>query len=139
MKELVSYYVQAMSAVGIALLGGLDRQLTALTLLILFDVISGLAHSCVESRETKAKWFNRDKAITGAITKMIYFVLIAVGVQMDKALGFNGIRIAFIGYMSLLEIASIFEHADACGLPIPNVIANAVKQAKAKMGIGGKK
>ncbi|HET6456136.1 MAG TPA: phage holin family protein [Armatimonadota bacterium] len=135
----ILYWVQTLAALGVALLGGLDRQLTALMLLIVFDVITGLAHSCVEAREKKRKWFNRDKAVTGAITKMVYFVLIAVGVQMDKALGFNGIRIGFIGYLSLLEIASIFEHAGGCGVPIPNVIAEAVKQAKAKMKIGGRK
>ena len=139
--DILGYWAQVVGAVGITLLGGLDRQLTALILLIIFDAIGGLAHSYVASRKHHKPWFNRDKAITGAITKMIYFVLIAVAVQMDKVLGFNGIRIGFIGYLSLLEIASIFDHAGGCGVPIPNFIADAVNQAKAKMKmtIGGKK
>lgn len=139
MKVLMLYYLQALGALGIALLGGFDEQLKALVVLILLDAVTGLAHSCVLAREGNKKWFNREKAVTGAITKMVYFVLIAVGVQMDKALGFNGIRVGFIGYLSLLEIASIFEHAGGCGVPIPNVIADGVKLAKDKMKVRIKK
>lgn len=108
MRETVEVIKLAISSVlGVItyLLGGGDELLTLLIFLIVVDYVTGIMKAFV------TKSLDADKMFLGGIKKLLIFIMIVIGVQMELA--FNGIipfREIIIMYYITTEGLSFIEN-----------------------------
>lgn len=108
------------------LLGGWDMWLQAIVMFAVADYIAGILAAAFEQKLDSRIGFR------GIIKKMFMFILIAVAFQLDVLLKTDIIRIAVIGFYLGIEGLSILENAGRCGLPLPQILKDALVQMKSK-------
>jgi len=106
------------------ILGGWDVWLKALVLFVVLDYISGVLAAFYEKKLNSAIGFK------GIIKKVFIFVLVAVAFEVDILTGTNIIRCAVIGFYIATEGLSILENAGRAGLPLPEILLDALEQMK---------
>ncbi len=104
------------------LLGGWDIWLEILVLFVVLDYVSGLLAAFTE------KNLNSEVGFRGVTKKVFIFILVAVGFSLDQIMGTQFIRLAVIGFYIGIEGLSILKNAGRAGLPIPEVLANALEE-----------
>ncbi|MFP3884979.1 phage holin family protein [Priestia filamentosa] len=103
------------------LFGGWNYLLTILLACVILDYITGLLSSIVH------KEFNSRIGYRGIAQKILIFILVAVANFMDVLLwDENFIRNTTILFYTLNEIISITDNAKRVGLPVPQIIINAI-------------
>ena len=126
--------VQATSAaLGAALgyfIGGLDGALYALIAFVIADYVTGVFAAFIRrelSSEVGAK---------GILKKVTIFIVIGVGNLADIHLLGDGsaLRTATIFFYAANELVSLIENCADIGLPVPQVIRDALAQIKRKSG-----
>lgn len=132
LRDALTYSAQGVLVALSFLLGGLDAQLGWLLILCLGNAAMGLC-----TMRKRGEEFDREKALGGAITMMVYVLMIMSAVAIEKLFCLGPIetpigislspRNALIMYFSLTEIASMWENAGLAGVRVPPVIGNAVK------------
>lgn len=110
--------VEALAAV----LGGWDMWLEMLVLFVVLDYISGLLAAFTE------KNLNSEVGFKGVCKKVFIFILVAVAFSLDQLMGTQFIRMAVIGFYIGIEGLSILKNAGRSGLPIPEVLKNALEE-----------
>lgn len=106
------------------IVGGFDKQITALCLLVAFDIITGIWVSF------KTGTFASSIATHGLWKKAIMFLIIGLGVLLDTAMNAHTVRTLFIGAFATVEALSIVENVDRAGYGqyIPVYLRNALAQ-----------
>lgn len=103
--------------------GGWDIAIKLLLIAIACDYISGLIAAFINDDLSSKKGFK------GILKKVLYLMVVAVGVIIDKVVETNGaIRELVIYYFLSNECLSIIENAAACGLPVPEVLKSKLAQ-----------
>lgn len=109
------------------LFGGWHTLLQILLVFVAIDYLTGMIAAGYEGK------LNSSVGFRGIAKKVMIFAIVAVGHMIDTALGENHIfRDAVIYFYLANELLSILENAGRTGLPIPNVIKNAVDVLKGK-------
>jgi len=108
--------------------GGWNALLGILLAFVIIDYITGFIAAGAEGKLSSSVGFR------GIAKKIIIFVLVAVGHLLDKALGGQNdmFRDATIFFFLANELLSIIENAGRAGVPIPQILQNAVEILKGK-------
>jgi toxin secretion/phage lysis holin len=97
-------------------------------------VVAGVFH---KSPKTETGGLESKAGLKGLIRKFTMLLFVLVGFRLDVAVGTTYIRDAVcIGFIAN-ELLSIVENAGLMGLPIPQVIINAIDILKKKNDSGG--
>ena len=97
-------------------------MLTALLILIALDYASAIARSVYQSK------LSSEMSAKGIAKKFMYFVVIAVSVQIGIVVKAPALADVVVGLYVFTEAVSIVENAAATGLPIPKVLKDALAQ-----------
>lgn len=108
--------------------GGWNTLLGILLAFVIIDYITGFIAAGAEGKLSSEVGFK------GIAKKILIFVLVAVGHLLDKALGGQNdmFRDATIFFFLANELLSIIENAGRAGVPIPQILQNAVEILKGK-------
>ncbi|HHW36547.1 MAG TPA: phage holin family protein [Bacillales bacterium] len=119
--SLLKFFIAIGGSIVSFLYGGLDSLLMIFTGLVVIDYVSGLLASGAEGNLSSRLGFK------GIAKKIMIFALIAVAHFVDQLLGNNHlIRDATIFFYMANELLSIIENAGRLGIPIPDLLKNAV-------------
>lgn len=123
---------QSIAAVGGSLVtylfGGWSALLGVLVSFVVADYITGVLAAATEGK------LNSEVGLKGIAKKILIFILVAIGHQIDLALGLGGdlVRDAAIYFYLANELLSILENTGRMGLPIPGVLKKAVEVLNGK-------
>ena len=127
MRNFFAFMCSGISTVIIYVFGGLDVALQCLLAAIALDYVSGLIKA-YESQTLSSRIGFR-----GIIKKVGLLAIVALGVVIDRLTGNSGdIRTLIIYYFVANEGLSIIENLASAGVPIPAIIAKALKILKDK-------
>lgn len=111
-------------------LGGWDAMLKVLATFVVLDYIIGVTAAALEQR------LNSEIGARGIVKKFLLFVIVAVAVQVDLAIGQQIFRSLAIWFYLANEALSIIENAGRCGVPIPAFLKTALEQMRSKASDG---
>ena len=117
-----------------SLFGGWDAALTTLLLFMAIDFISGLVVAGVFHNSTKSETGTLQSFAgwKGLCRKCMTLLFVLIAYRLDLAIGVNYIRdTVIIGFIAN-ELISIIENAGLMGLPLPEVITQAIDILKKK-------
>lgn len=116
--------------------GGWSESLTTLLICMVIDYITGLVVAGVfhNSPKTSTGALESNAGLKGLFRKAATLLFVLVGHRLDLAVGTtyirDGVCIAFIAN----EVLSLVENAGLMGVPVPDVITNAIDVLKKKEG-----
>lgn len=134
MKSYLCATIGVLGSIVTSLFGGWDAALTTLLIFMLIDYISGFIvagvfHKSTKSEsgalESKAGW-------KGLCRKGMVLLIVLVANRLDLVIGSDYIRDAVCIAFVANETISIIENAGLMGVPIPEVITNAIELLKKK-------
>lgn len=114
--------------------GGWSAALTTLLIFMGVDYLSGLIlagvfHASPKSEdgtlESYAGW-------KGLVRKGMTLLIVLIGARLDLMLGVNYIRDAMVIAFCVNELLSIIENMGLMGVPMPEILANAIEMLKSK-------
>jgi toxin secretion/phage lysis holin len=128
MKEMICSIVGVTGSAVAAVFGGWDAGLSTLIMFMVADYISGLAVAGVFKKSTKTETgaLESKAGWKGLCKKIMTLVFVLIAYRLDIMAGTNYIRNAVIIAFITNELISIVENAGLMGIPIPNVITNAI-------------
>lgn len=117
-----------------SMFGGLDAALTTLILFMVIDFISGVVVAGVFHNSTKSETGTLQSFAgwKGLCRKCMTLLFVLIAHRLDLAIGVTYIRdTVIIGFIAN-ELISIIENAGLMGLPLPEVITQAIDILKKK-------
>lgn len=113
------------------LFGGWDVKMATLLIFIAVDYITGLVIRVVfpinDKIDSLTCW-------QGLLRKGMTLVIVLVSTRLDMIMGTMFIRDAVLIAYIVIETMNIIENAGRMGLPIPNMIMQAIEQLQGKGG-----
>lgn len=110
----------------VSLLGGWDKLIMALIILMCLDYVTGLIKAYYNKELSSQIGFK------GLTKKVLILVIVAVSVVAEDMLGIPAIREIVIMFFAVNEALSILENAGAMGLPLPDKLKQALLQIRDK-------
>lgn len=110
----------------VSLLGGWDKIITALLILMCLDYFTGIIKAIYNNELSSEIGFK------GLAKKVLILVIVMVAVITEQYLGVPAIREIVIMFFSVNEGISILENAAQMGLPIPTKLKNVLLQLREK-------
>lgn len=140
MNEIKTLYVIICGGVGAmfsaiaSYFGGWDSSLTTLVIFMAVDYITGLLVAAVfhKSPKTATGTLESRAGWKGLCRKGVTFLIVLVACRLDIVAGITFLRDTVIVAFLVNESLSIIENAGLMGIPIPEVIINAVDTLKNK-------
>lgn len=127
LKDIPKYIAAIWGSLVTYLFGGWSALIQILVAFVAIDYITGVLAAGVR-REISSSVGGR-----GIARKVLIFVLVACGHLVDMALGTaDVIRDAVIYFYIANELLSIIENAGEIGLPVPDILKNAIERLKGK-------
>ena len=116
--------------------GGWDAALVTLLLFMAVDYLSGLIVAGVFQASDKSTSGSLSSVACwqGLLKKGMTLVIVLVAARLDIVLGTAFVRDAVVIAYVVNETISIIENAGLMGLPVPDVIMQAVEQLQGKGG-----
>lgn len=114
--------------------GGWSAALTTLLIFMGVDYLSGLIlagvfHASPKSEdgtlESYAGW-------KGLVRKGMTLMIVLIGARLDLLIGVNYIRDAMVIAFCVNELLSIIENMGLMGVPMPEILTNAIEMLKSK-------
>lgn len=136
MKNIVCASIGMVGAAVSTIFGGWSESLTTLLICMVIDYITGLVVAGVfhNSSKTSTGALESNAGLKGLFRKAAMLLFVLVGHRLDLAVGTtyirDGVCIAFIAN----EVLSLVENAGLMGVPVPDVITNAIDVLKKKEG-----
>jgi toxin secretion/phage lysis holin len=119
--------IAGISTVGSFLFGGWPALLQVLLMFIVIDYVTGLIAAAYSGKLSSRVGFK------GIAKKIIMIAMVAVAYGIDLVLGGSSFfRDAVIYFYIINELISILENAGKVGLPLPNVLKEAIDVLKRK-------
>ena len=114
--------------------GGWDAALVTLLLFMAVDYLSGLIVAGVFQASDKSETgaLNSAACWQGLLKKGMTLVIVLVASRLDIVLGMAFVRDAVVIAYVVNETISIIENAGLMGLPVPDVIMQAIEQLQGK-------
>ena len=132
MKTYILTGIATVGAVISALFGGWNSGLTTLVICMVIDyatglIVAGIFHRSPKSEnggmESRAGW-------KGLCRKGLTLLIVLVAARLDLATGATVVRDGVVIAFTVNEVLSIIENAGLMGLPIPEVLKNAIEVLK---------
>ncbi len=119
-----------------SLLGGWDMALPTLLLFMAIDYITGLIVAGVfkQSKKSETGALDSRAGWKGLFKKGVTLAIVLVAAQLDKVTGTEMIRDAVVIAYIVNEAISILENAGLMGIPIPEIVSDAIEMLKKKEG-----
>lgn len=131
MKHIAKTLMGAMTAVAAwltARLGGMDRALEMMFLLMALDVATGVMAAAVG---LKGQRLLSRRMFEGITRKLMMVALVMLAHALDTMLGADGVsRAAVIGFYAANEGLSIVENAALLGVPFPKAVRGALEKLR---------
>lgn len=114
--------------------GGWSAALTTLLIFMGVDYLSGLIlagvfHASPKSEdgtlESYAGW-------KGLVRKGMTLLIVLIGARLDLLIGVNYIRDAMVIAFCVNELLSVIENMGLMGVPMPEILTNAIEMLKSK-------
>ena len=117
--EYVKIALAAIAGVLTYIFGPWDVLLITLTVFVALDVVTGITKACIiKQLHSRTCW-------KGLLKKMLIFVLVGVGVLLDRLMNMNGaVRAAVSMFYIANEGISILENMGEMGVPLPRFLKN---------------
>lgn len=123
-KDIANILWTEISTLFVYVFGGIDAAFKCLIIIMIIDYISGVI----------ANRINLDSKIgfKGIAKKVMILALVAVGAQVDKAMGTDGYICRTLVTMFYIanESLSIVENSAKMGLPVPQKLIDCLEQLK---------
>lgn len=123
-KDIANILWTGISTFFVYVFGGIDAAFKCLIIIMIIDYITGVIANRV----------NLDSKIgfKGIAKKVMILALVAVGAQVDKAIGTDGYMCRTIVTMFYIanESLSIVENSAKMGLPVPQKLIDCLNQLK---------
>lgn len=134
MKNLVCTSIGMVGAAVSAIFGGWSEALTTLLICMVIDYITGLVVAGVfhNSPKTATGALESNAGLKGLFRKAAMLLFVLIGHRLDVAVGTTYIRDAVCIAFIANEVLSLVENAGLMGVPIPEVITNAIDVLKNK-------
>lgn len=129
MEKIFNYISVITGTLGgliVSILGGWDKLLMALLILMILDYVTGLIKAFYN------KELSSEIGFKGLIKKVLILIVVAVSVVSQNMLGITAIREIVIMFFASNEALSILENAGAMGLPLPQKLEKALVQIRDK-------
>lgn len=107
-------------------LGGLDKLLIALLILMVCDYITGVLKAIYN------KQLSSEIGFKGIIKKILIIIIVGVAVIVENNFGVPAIREIVIMFFAINEAISLLENASQMGLPIPDKLKEVLLQLRDK-------
>ena len=114
--------------------GGWDSAMMTLLIFMAIDYLSGLIVAGVfhSSDKSETGTLNSAACWQGLLKKGMTLVIVLVAARLDIVLGTAFVRDAVVIAYIVNETISIIENAGLMGLPVPDVIMQAIEQLQGK-------
>ncbi len=134
MKETLCTVLGVLGSILSAAFGGWDAAMVALLVCISVDYISGSLVALVfhKSTKTESGAYNSAYGLKGLCKKGLMLLFVLVAVQIDAMLGADYVRDAVCIGFSTNEILSIVENLGLAGVPMPQIVTDALEQLHKK-------
>lgn len=134
MKETFCTALGVIGAGIAAAFGGWDACMTALTVCISVDYISGSLVALVfhSSKKSETGAYNSAYGLKGLCKKCMMLLFVLVAVQVDRMMGSDYVRDAVCIGFCTNEILSIVENLGLAGVPMPQAVIRALEQLQKK-------
>lgn len=110
-------------------LGGLDNALQMLLMVMILDILTGIAKAIYN------KQFNVMIGIKGIIIKFGYLIIVSVSFMLDKFMESNGmVRGAVIYLFVFNQVLSILQNWTDMGIKIPTILTDLLNKFKKNTG-----
>lgn len=130
-EEQVCGVVGVVGGLAVKLLGGFDYSIKAMLLLMFVDIISGFVCAWVfDTSQYSKNGVSSEALFKGAVRKTFMLSIVAIGVVIDKVMGFNYVRNAVVMYFIATEGISILEHMVTMGIPVPKFVVNMLENMR---------
>jgi toxin secretion/phage lysis holin len=126
-KDMLKYIAAIGGSLITYLFGGWSALIQILVAFVVIDYITGVLAAAVSGK------LNSNIGLRGIAKKVFIFVIVACGHLVDNAMGIQDmVRDAAIYFYIANELLSILENAGEIGLPVPDVLKNAIERLKGK-------
>ena len=126
-KDIFRYIVAITGSLVTYLFGGWSALIQILVTFVVIDYVTGVLAAAISGK------LNSDIGLKGIAKKVFIFIIVACGHLVDKAMGTQDIvRDAAIYFYIANELLSILENAGEIGLPVPDILKNAMERLKGK-------
>lgn len=134
MKEFICSIAGMAGAAIAAAFGGWTGAMTTLCILMAADYITGLLVAGLfhNSPKTDTGCLDSKACAKGLAKKCIILLFVLIGSRLDMTLGVTYLKDTVCIAYILNELLSLTENAGLMGVPIPQVIKNAIEALKAK-------
>lgn len=134
MKNLVCTSIGMVGAAVSTIFGGWSEALTTLLICMVIDYITGLVVAGVfhNSPKSTSGALESNAGLKGLFRKAAMLLFVLIGHRLDLAVGTTYIRDAVCIAFIANEVLSLVENAGLMGVPIPEVIKNAIDVLKNK-------
>lgn len=134
MKNLVCTSIGMVGAAVSTIFGGWSEALTTLLICMVIDYITGLVVAGVfhNSPKSTSGALESNAGLKGLFRKAAMLLFVLIGHRLDLAVGTTYIRDAVCIAFIANEVLSMVENAGLMGVPIPEVITNAIDVLKNK-------
>lgn len=134
MKNLICTSIGIVGAAVSTIFGGWSESLTTLLICMAIDYITGLVVAGVfhNSPKTASGALESNAGLKGLFRKAAMLLFVLIGHRLDVAVGTTYIRDAVCIAFIANEVLSMVENAGLMGVPIPEVITNAIDVLKNK-------
>lgn len=128
MRETLCAIFGSIGSVVVYYMGGVDEVLIVLGVFMLVDYFSGVIVALVfkNSPKSESGKVNSGASLKGLFKKLYMMVLVGIAHLLDVVLGIDFIRSGLIIAFITNETISIIENAGLMGIPIPNVLRDAI-------------
>jgi toxin secretion/phage lysis holin len=116
----------ALGTAASALLGGWDMWLQVLVYFVITDYITGILAAFY------LKQLSSEIGAKGIAKKVFVFLLVGIAYKIDLLAGTQLVRIAVCSFYIGIEGLSILENAGKLGIPLPDLLMDALEQMRNK-------
>ncbi len=119
MMEYIKIALAAVTGVLTYIFGPWDVLMITLVVFVVLDVLTGMVKACLgKSLSSSICW-------KGLLKKLLVFILVGVGVLLDRLMNMNGaVRAAVSMFYIANEGISILENMGEMGVPLPKFLRN---------------
>lgn len=136
-QNFIALITGALGAFILAMYGEWTNAMYTLLIFMAIDYISGITVAAVfkNSSKTSSGALESNVCFKGLIKKILMLVMVAVAYRIDLLLNMSYVRDAIVIAFCVNELISITENAGLMGVPMPQVIIDAIDVLKKKSEI----
>ena len=110
-------------------LGGLDNALQMLLMVMVLDILTGLAKAIYN------KQFNMMMGVKGIVIKFGYLIIVSVSFMLDKFMNSNGVVRGAVIYLFVFnQVLSIIKSWTDMGIKVPTILTDLLNKFKKNTG-----